>query len=107
MSSNPTAAELEAEGHRLLAEGHAKLAEAVALRASTALVTKPTSWIPPGSVYPKRHELALARAGAVESSKVGRRVLIRRRSLEAYVASHRRDVVGSETEDLFGAGVSK
>ena len=94
---------LEAEAHELIARGHAKLA--AARRAATAETPANDSaeWIPAAaSPLGKRKTLALARAGAVESSKVGRTVLIRRASLDAFLTSQRRDAANDD-EDLFGA----
>ena len=109
MSRSSTAAELTAEAHALLAKGHALLAEAARLDSQAPAAndnTKP-SWIPSAQCPTgNRDGLRLARTGAVESAKVGRKVLLRRASLAAYLQRHRRDAdapppVGDE--DLFGA----
>lgn len=92
--------ELEAEGHEKIAEGHALLARARRERAPA--VAPAEEWVAPdASPLGKRRTLALARSGALESSKVGRRVLIRRTSLDAYLRRHERGVEERE-EDLFG-----
>jgi excisionase family DNA binding protein len=74
--------------------------------AETANDERSESWIPAtASPLGRRKTLALARCGAVESCKVGRRVLIRRASLDAFLERARRgeqsDTV--DDEDLFGA----
>ena len=52
------------------------------------LATQP-AWIPAAaSPLGKRKTLALARAGTIESSKVGRRVLVKRDALDRYIADH-------------------
>lgn len=73
------------------------------MRARTAVVTE--EWIPAkDSPLGKRRTLALARAGVLESSRPGKCVLIRRASLERYLAEHTRVVPATvEDEDLFGA----
>ncbi len=94
-----TADELEAAAHDKIAEGHALLAQA--RRARVALASAQNDWLAPGtSPLGKRRELSLARAGAIESSKVGKKVLIKRASLAAYLESHARGV--EPEEDLFG-----
>lgn len=105
MSERPTL--IEAEGHALIARGHAKLAEAARLRAATPQAEgERASWIPVAeSPLGKRRTLALARSGAVESSKVGRKVLVRRASLAGFLNEHRRTPIEDEEEDLFGADV--
>jgi hypothetical protein len=98
--------ELEAEGHSLIARGHSKLAEAQRTRASARSADgAPVEWISPeASPLGKRRTLALCRAGALESSKVGRKVLVRKASLDAFLRRHERGVdMPAEDEDLFGA----
>lgn len=100
--------DLKAEAHDLIAKGHAKLAEATRLdsQAPANDNTKP-SWIPAAaSPLGNRQTLALARAGALESAKVGRKVLVKRASLAAYLERHERgvDPAPEPDEDLFGAG---
>lgn len=99
---NDRCAALESEGHTLIARGHEKLAEAARLRTETGAVARP-SWIPAAeSPLGKRKTLALARAGALASSKIGRQVLVRRASLDALIEGGRRGDVADEEEDLFG-----
>lgn len=98
--------ELEAEAHEKIAEGHALLARARRERAPTT-VPPANDWIrPETSPLGKRRTLALCRAGALESSKVGRKVLVKRASLEAFLARHERGIEAREEEDLFGAGAA-
>ena len=94
--------ELEAEGHDHLAKGHALLA--LARRARTpASAANDNEWITPlDSPLGKRRTLAVCRSGALESSKIGRKILVRRASLEAYLERHRRDAAPADDEDLFG-----
>ncbi len=97
--------ELEAEAHEHIAKGHALLAEARRARPTPSTSTVSDDWVDPAaSPLGKRRTLALARAGALESSKVGRKVLVGRASLDAFLRRHRRGVeaVGDEGEDLFG-----
>ena len=67
--------------------------------------TTASDWLAPeASPLGKRTTLALARSGALESAKIGRKVLIQRSSLESYVARHRRGIEAEDAdEDLFGA----
>jgi hypothetical protein len=102
--------ELDAEAYELDARAAKLRAEAARLRASSepANDATPTTWMPVAeSPLGKRKTLALARAGVIESSKVGRAVLVRRLSLMAYLEEHQRgadDVEDEdEDEDLFGA----
>lgn len=102
------AEELEAEGHEHEAKAHALYAEAKRLRAQAPANdnTRP-SWIPAAECpLGNRRGLSLARTGEVESTKVGRKVLLRRSSLSAYLERHRgdADAVPECDEDLFGAG---
>jgi hypothetical protein len=98
--------ELEAEGHELIARGHACFAQVARLRTSEGPAkTERPSWIPVAeSPLGKRRTLALARCGAIESSKVGRKVLVRSASLAGYLDEHRRgSVEGADDENLFGS----
>jgi hypothetical protein len=106
LSSYDRITALEAEGHELISRGHARLAEAAKLRADAAPPpANRQSWIPAAeSPLGKRKTLALHRARAVESTKVGRSVLIRRASLEQYLNEHRHDgAEARDDEDLFAA----
>lgn len=100
-----SADDLEAAGHDKLAEGHALLAKA--RRARAVAPSTSSEWVSPAeSPLGKRTTLALCRAGALESSKIGRKVLVRRSSLESYLARHERGVELSAGEDLFGTGAT-
>lgn len=108
-ASRDTPDALDAEGHALVAKGHAVIAEAARLRAlagSSGPSATPGDWIPAAaSPLGKRRTLALARAGALESTKIGRAILIGRASLARYLDAHRRGQVAGasdEGEDLFG-----
>ncbi len=102
MSANPDV--VEAEGHEHLARGHELIAKARRLRATPAASTPALEWVSPdASPLGKRRTLALARAGALESTKIGRKVLVRKTSLDAFLARHERGAVAPEqNEDLFG-----
>ena len=103
------AAELEVEADELMARGYALRAEAGRLRARASEATTPAAdWIAPdASPLGKRRTLALCRSGALESSKVGRKVLVRRASLDAFLRRHERGVeLAADGEDLFGAKVA-
>jgi hypothetical protein len=70
--------DLERRGHARIAEGHAMLARAAELRAREA----GEAWVPAAaSPLGKRRTLALARRGLIESSKIGRKVMVRASSL--------------------------
>lgn len=100
------AAELEVEADELMAKGYALRAEAGRLRASAPAPIAPAAeWIPAdASPLGKRRTLDLCRSGALESSKIGRKVLVRRASLEAFLRRHERGVEpAADGEDLFGA----
>jgi excisionase family DNA binding protein len=87
------AAQLRAEGHDYQAKAHACFAEAERLdsQAPANDDAAPASWIPTAACpLGNRTGLSLARAGAIESTKVGRKVLLRRRSLDAFLERHRR-----------------
>lgn len=102
-------AALEAEGLALLARGYGKLAEAAEARLASSDADAGPEWIAPSeSPLGKRQTLELARAGELESSKVGRKVLVRRASLDRYLDAHRREGPANdgEDEDLFGAKAS-
>lgn len=93
------ASELERRGHALVAEGHQLLARAAELRARAPS----EEWVPvASSPIGKRRTLDLAREGTIESAKVGRLVVIRASSLNAYIDQHRRRF--EDEEDLFGVG---
>ncbi len=103
----PRADDVEREGHELIARGHTKLAEAARLRASEpANATARPSWIPASdSPLGRRRTLALARAGQIESSKIGRAVFVRTASLAGFLDEHRRaspDTTLEGDDDLFG-----
>jgi hypothetical protein len=104
--------ELEGRAYDLMSKAYKLLAEAARVRAeaSPETSTPAAEWIgPEASPLGRRPTLALCRSGALESAKIGRRVLVRRASLEAYVERHRRGDVPAytEDEDLFGAGSSR
>lgn len=95
----------EARAHEIIAEGHRKLAEALRSggdeRARVEHATA-SDWVDPkDSPLGKRRTMALARAGQIDSCKIGRRVLICRLSLEALLERGRRGEA-SHDEDLFG-----
>jgi hypothetical protein len=91
--------ELERRGHELVARGHELLAQAAELRARTA----PDEWVPvSASPLGRRQTLHLARRGVVESAKVGRTVVVRASSLNAFIERQRRHH-DDEEEDLFDA----
>ena len=93
------AIDLERRGHARIAEGHAMLAKAAELRASESRDT----WIPVvASPLGKRRTLALARQGLIESAKVGRKVVVRASSLDAFIEARRRAEPANGDEDLFG-----
>ena len=98
--------DLEAEGLALLAEGFARLAKAARARTSKADGPSAVDWIPAAaSPLGRKRTLALARSGELESSKVGRKVLISRASLEALLEAGRRGepvANANDDEDLFG-----
>lgn len=94
------AIDLERRGHARIAEGHAMLAKAAELRAGESRDT----WIPVAvSPLGKRRTLALARQGLIESAKVGRKVVVRASSLDAFIEARRRAEPANDDEDLFGA----
>lgn len=101
------ASALEAAGTDLIKRG-AELLEAARRMRSTAPPANDnaTEWLPvAASPLGKRKTLALARSGALESTKVGRKILVRRSSLETFLAAHRRNAdVADDGEDLFAAG---
>lgn len=105
MTTQPAwdARELERLGHVRIAEGHAMLAKAAALRADES--SGGDEWLPvAASPLGKRRTLALAREGAIESAKVGRKVVIRASSLRAFLERHGRErPANDDEEDLFGA----
>lgn len=89
--------DVERRGHARIAEGHAMLAKAAELRAREL----DDQWVPAASSpLGERRTLTLARERAIESAKVGRKVVVRARSLEAFIEKHRR--LGPGDEDLFG-----
>lgn len=101
------AEELEVRADEHMARGYALRAEAGRLRASApATAADSSEWIcAETSPLGKRRTLALCRAGTLESSKVGRKVLVKRASLDAFLRRHERGVeTETEGEDLFGAG---
>lgn len=76
------------------------LAKAAEMRARE---TSDDDWIPVAkSPLGKRRTLALAREGRLESSKVGRKVLIRASSLRDFIEKHERAEPAADEEDLFG-----
>jgi hypothetical protein len=89
-----------AEALEAIADGFARLAKAT--RVADERGERPgDEWIHVAeSPLGRRKTLALARAGALESTKIGKRVLVRRASLEALLERGRRG--GDEGEDLFG-----
>lgn len=92
--------DIEAEGLEAIAQGLLKLARA---RRSQPAADDKATWIDPAkSPLGKRRTLALARTGDIESTKVGKRVLVSRASLEAFLAQHKRGLE-TEGENLFGA----
>jgi hypothetical protein len=94
---------LEAEGLDHIAKGFTLLATAARQRAERPVNVVGPEWIDPkASPLGKRRTLALARAGVVESTKIGRKVLVGRASLDRYLDEHRRGVPAA-SEDLFGA----
>src|SRR5262249_49928192 len=96
---------MHSHGYDLLAQGFAVLAAAARQKEGQgATPNEGPDWIDPkASPLGKRRTLALARSGEVESTKMGRRVLIRRRPLEEYLDAHRRERA-NDGEDLFAAG---
>lgn len=93
---------LEAEGHDFIAKGHARLAEAQRLRAVGGKNDVGSEWVDPvASPLGKRRTLALCRAGALESSKVGKKILVLKASLDAFLARHKRSAE-PDGENLFG-----
>lgn len=96
------AIDLERRGHARIAEGHAMLAKAAELRAGESR----DRWIPVAmSPLGKRRTLALARQGLIESAKIGRKVVVRASSLDAFIEARRRTAAADGDEDLFGASV--
>jgi hypothetical protein len=100
-------AELERLGHVRIAEGHAMLAQAAALRVGAD--SAGGDWIPvTTSPLGKRRTLELARAGAIESAKIGRKIVVRASSLLAFIETHARglavanDHADDDEEDLLG-----
>lgn len=92
--------ELERRGHELVAEGHALLAKAAQLRKEA----ESNEWVPVSrSPIGTRRTLDLARRGVIESAKIGRKVVVRAESLNAFIERHRRIRVDHEEENLFGA----
>ena len=72
--------------------------------AEAGAAARSAEWLAPElSPLGKRQTLALARSGALESAKVGRKVLVRKTSLDAYLREHERGIEASQDEDLFGA----
>jgi hypothetical protein len=95
MVTDSKAYELIAEGFRLLA---------AAARRNEQAPANDVEWIDPKtSPLGKRQTLALARAGVVASTKIGRRVLVGRASLASFLDAHRRDAAlrAPDEEDLF------
>lgn len=83
-----TAAELEAEGHELIARGHAQLARACRLRQATQVDEVLTA-----SMVADRYHVTMrvvtdaARRGELAIGHVGRRPVVRRSVIEAWIAS--------------------
>lgn len=93
------ARELERRGHELVAQGHALLAKAAQLRQEAPS----DEWLPVSrSPIGTRRTLDLARRGVIESAKIGRKVVVRAESLNAFIETHRRVRVDPEEENLFG-----
>jgi hypothetical protein len=96
--------ELERRGHELVARGHELLAQAAALRARTA--TGPNEWVSvAASPIGRRRTLDLARRGIIESAKLGRLVVVRASSLQAFIERQRRH--HPDDEDLFDAAAMR
>lgn len=84
-----------------IADGFVRLAKATRSADARAVERPAEGWVPVSeSPLGRRKTLQLARAGALESTKIGKKVFVRRESLEKLLEDGRRQV--NEGEDLFG-----
>jgi hypothetical protein len=90
-----------AEAFRLIASGFALLARAEGSAPGPA--NDAGEWLDPAvSPLGKRRTLELWRAGTLDGAKIGKKVLIKRASLDAFIERHRRTSEDAEDDDLFG-----